>query len=377
MQANNGLMFPDFQHNIVNISATLAQYLGKPTDKAILPRLQKALQQDHKNLIYLVVDGMGLKILAKHLPATDFLRRHVVQTLTSVFPSTTTSATTTILSAQYPAEHGWFAWAVNLDGHVVELFRDRDYYTKVPLVPDFAYQRLPYTYFFADIPTAITTHICMPATTKIPPTTHYHQFRRPRQLFRVLRKICQMPGRQFAYAYRFDLDDVMHDHGTTCGQARRLLRKLSRDLQKLVQKYPDTLVVVTADHGQIDTQGHVPLYQDQALQACLAQPVSLDPRGAAFHVKPDQHAQFARAFAQYQADFALYPTQTLIDQGVFGTTPDPEKRAMLGDYLAIGKATGKSLVFKADKKLHRGEHTGLTPDEMLVPLIIINGKAGC
>ena len=126
-----GLVFPNFHANIVNVSATLAEYLGQPNHHPTLPTLQRVLNEhNYQNIVYLVVDGMGSRIMAKDLPVKSFLRRHQAQEITSVFPPTTVAATTTILSALTPAEHGWFAWSVDFDGEVIELFPNRNFYTK-------------------------------------------------------------------------------------------------------------------------------------------------------------------------------------------------------------------------------------------------------
>ncbi|MCQ2382837.1 MAG: hypothetical protein MJ060_03300, partial [Clostridia bacterium] len=83
---------------------------------------------------------------------------------------------------------------------------------------------------------------------------------------------------------------------------------------------------------------------------------------------------------KYEPDFALFPSQELIQKGVFGDFKlHPEYQKYLGDYIAIGKSTAKMAVFvKRDQyrqghKLYRGIHTGLTADEMMVPVIVIAG----
>ena len=54
------LIKPDFRQNIVNISATLAEFLGCPNDKPILPDLAQALRAGYKNVVLLVLDGLGM-----------------------------------------------------------------------------------------------------------------------------------------------------------------------------------------------------------------------------------------------------------------------------------------------------------------------------
>lgn len=378
-----GLVFPNFHANIVNVSATLAEYLGQPNHHTTLPTLQKALNEhNYKNIVYLVVDGMGSRIMAKNLPVKSFLRRHQAQEITSVFPPTTVAATTTILSAMTPAEHGWFAWSVDFDGEVIELFPNRNFYTK-ELTKDrqFADHQLPYQYFFAQKPTDRTLYGVMPDIVSQPlRLTNYHEYHTWRQMTKHLRGLCKQPDRKFVYAYFADLDATMHHYGTTSRPARKLLHTIDHDITKLVKTCPDTLFVITADHGQIDLQGYTPIYADPAITDCLKHPISLDPRGACFTLKPGKTAAFQAAFQKYTDDYTLFPTQTLIDQGVFGGVPSPAYRKHLGDFIAIGNQNGKMLVFAPRKEyrehdhLYRAHHTGLTAEEVFVPLIIAGNQ---
>lgn len=376
MSPNQTFVFPDWQHNIVNLSATLAKHLGQHTNKVALPLLDNALQHDYQNVVFLVLDGMGTRIMQKHLPATSCLRTHQVQELTSVFPSTTTSATTTLLSALYPAEHGWFAWSLDFGkAGVQQLFKHSD----------FAKQKLPYQYFFANPPADTTAYALMPDSvhSKLD-VENYVTYHNLGQMCQKLGRLCHRRGKKFIYAYFCDLDTVMHKTGTQSKPTRRLLTKIDKKLQKLTTQNPDTLFVITADHGQIDLQGYVPLYQDPAIMDCLVAPFSLDPRATAFRVKPDKHAQFVAAFQKYQDDFVLYPSKELIAKGVFGVFRKADYQKYLGDYIAVGTETNKMLVFGPDQEywgrkprdIYRGHHTSLTPDEMLVPLIIINQRVG-
>ena len=375
-------MFPDFNHSVVNVAATLAEFLGQNTDHVTLPKLAKTLKAGYKNVVYLVIDGMGSKILEKNLPAKSFLRTHQIDEVTSVFPSTTAAATTSLISALTPTEHGWFAWSVDFDGEVIELFRNRNYYTR-ELTPDpnFAHHKLPYRKIWDYQKTDRNVYVCMPK--KIASKVHAPneiEFRSLGQMFRQLHQLCAQPDRKFIYSYYPDLDTIMHSFGTTARPSRRLLKAIDRKFKRLVTKHPDTLFVVTADHGQIDVSEFTYLGDDAALQACLEHPVSLDPRGACFKIKPGMDDAFQAAFQKYAGDYTLFQTQTLIDQGVFGNFDrHPEYRKHLGDYIAIGGSTAKMMIFMRGDEYHHhkrpyhGIHTGLTADEMRVPVIVVAG----
>ena len=372
------LIYPDFNHSIVNIAATMAQFMGQETTYATLPQLTAQLQKNYQNVVYLVVDGMGSRVMQKNLPAKSFLRQHQIDELTSVFPSTTAAAVTSLISALTPAEHGWFAWSVDFDGDVIELFRNRNFYTH-ELTPDrdFANHKLPYRNLWDYHKTDRTIYTCFPRkiTTKVHSPNEV-EFGNLRQMFRQLDQICAGPEPKFVYSYYADYDSTMHLYGVTARQSRRMLKTIDRKIARLARRHPDTLFVITADHGQTEIKGYTYICDDAAIQACLEHPLSLDPRGTCFKIKPDMHEQFRAAFQKYAADYTLFPSQELIEKGVFGDfTKHPNYQKYLGDYIAVGHDAAKMMMFKRNKKhLYRGAHTGMTADEMYVPLIVVAGE---
>src|ERR671926_555287 len=65
-----------------------------------------------RNVVFLIIDGLGDNYLARHGKGSELARRRK-RSLTSVFPSTTASAITTSYTACTPLEHaltGWFTY---------------------------------------------------------------------------------------------------------------------------------------------------------------------------------------------------------------------------------------------------------------------------
>ena len=63
-----------------------------------------------KNIVLLVLDGMGLDVLKTHAP-DGFLMKNCEARLSSVYPCTTTSVLTTFETGLTPIEHGWLDWS--------------------------------------------------------------------------------------------------------------------------------------------------------------------------------------------------------------------------------------------------------------------------
>ena len=90
---------PDWKNSILNVSATLADYVGVKTDIDKIAILEKELNKNYKNVVYICMDGLGMFPLEQNLPKSSILRKNVAKSITSVFPSTTTNATSTLQSA--------------------------------------------------------------------------------------------------------------------------------------------------------------------------------------------------------------------------------------------------------------------------------------
>ncbi|MCM1534115.1 MAG: alkaline phosphatase family protein [Corallococcus sp.] len=370
-------ILPDFKHCNLNISATLAEFLGAPNGNATLPILKTELDKNYKNVVFICFDGMGIYPLERNLPETDYLRKNTVAVLKSTFPSTTTCATTSLTTNRLPLEHGWFGWSMyfeKLDRNVL-IFLDADAQTGEPVdVQDCSpLERFP---FYFDEATNTEYRI----NTVFPP---YVNVARPDrntvwnldmgEFFEDIKSICAKDGKQFVYAYNNEPDRSMHEYGVTCPKTKELLQDISRRLQQLVCETSDTLFIVTADHGQIDVEGNVNLYEDEKLYGMLETKPYMEPRAIAFKVKSDKKKEFCKYFtSKYGRDFKLTESKKLVKRGFFGDIGN--KEYLLGDYIAIGTYTHKqALFFPADGFVFKGHHTSLT-EEMLVPLILIPKK---
>ena len=75
---------------------------------------------------------MGYNILNRTLNEESFFRKNLVKRLTSVFPATTTAATTSIRTGLDPIEHCWLGWNTYIKpiDQVITLFIGCDKITK-------------------------------------------------------------------------------------------------------------------------------------------------------------------------------------------------------------------------------------------------------
>ena len=112
MSRNIRSALPDYNNCLVNLSNSILKRFGARTTAGTLPLADKYLKWEYKNVVLLILDGMGTSIVERHLENNGFFRSHMVGTLDSVYPPTTVAATTSILSGLYPNEHGWLGWDI-------------------------------------------------------------------------------------------------------------------------------------------------------------------------------------------------------------------------------------------------------------------------
>ena len=84
----------DYDRSLVSVSNSLLKYYNVKTYHPSLKLLDEKLAKNYKNVIFMILDGMGTDLIEKNLPETSFIRQHISAQIFSVFPPTTTAATT-------------------------------------------------------------------------------------------------------------------------------------------------------------------------------------------------------------------------------------------------------------------------------------------
>ena len=371
---NKKFIKPDFNNNIINISATIAQFLGCPNDKPILPNLKKELEKGYKNVVFLILDGFGIHPIEKNLSENSFLRKNIKQVVTSVFPSTTTNAMTTYLTNKYPMEHGWFGWSLYFEelNRAVSIFLDTDTYTGEPIERGYVKKALPYEPFYKKANTDYTINIVVPEFWDNDDENRF-VWNSIDEMFAHIEEICKKEGKQLIYTYCTEPDSTMHRYGVSSNEAHEVINGLNDGIEGLCDKLSDTLFIVTADHGQIDVVDPIEICNDKELLSMLEWPMYLEPRATAFKVKKNCRKKFVEEFnKKYAADFELFKVEDLIADNYFGGNIVNEHAKLLGDYIAVCKT---NRIFKLHELSHeyKGHHTSLTA-EMEVPLIVFGNR---
>lgn len=362
---------PDFTNSNLNISSTLAKYLGAPNDKPTIKILEDELKKGYRNILFICYDGMGIHPIKRNLGDDSFLKGNIKKVLTSTFPSTTTNATTSLLSNKYPLEHGWFGWSLNFQAmnKNIDIFPKRDSFTAEPIEITSSPIE-PQPHYFNSANTDYEIHTILPTYVETYSASLNHPFKEEADLFNNIKTILTKPGKHFIYSYYGEPDTTMHEFGVTSVETKKLIERLDKKTYELYRSTKDTLFIITADHGQVDIEGYVDFYGDKKLMDMLKIYPYLDARAVAFKVKDGYHKEFEKYFKKtYKKDFILHKSEDLIKDGYFG--PVGDKGYLLGDFIAIGTFTHKTAIMTPISHRFKGHHTSLT-EEMEVPLIMFN-----
>ena len=68
--------YPEYGNCIANLACSVLNYYGCEAPNPTLPQADLLLQEKYKNVVLLLLDGMGISTLMQHLDEDGFFRRH-------------------------------------------------------------------------------------------------------------------------------------------------------------------------------------------------------------------------------------------------------------------------------------------------------------
>jgi arylsulfatase A-like enzyme len=164
--------------------------------------------------------------------------------------------------------------------------------------------------------------------------------------------------------------------GCYAGAVRSQMELINNRAERLRDDLKDTIIVISADHGLINISEEIFLNEIPEIDECLIMPPSIESRAVSLFVKPEMLDIFEQRFNKYfKGEFILIPKEKVMESGILGSGKTHKKVSdFLGDYLAC--ATGNKMIRYAtynmgERHSYKGQHAGLTEEEMLVPLIVI------
>jgi Type I phosphodiesterase / nucleotide pyrophosphatase len=331
--------------------------------------------------VLLVLDGLGWIQLQERAELAPVMTGLTGGPITSVVPTTTACALTSLVVGAPPAAHGVVGYRVAVDGptgpEVMNVLKWRTPSGDArPFVDPLTFQsRDP----FAGVAVPVVSKAAFAGTG----FTVAHQ-RGARQVgwyeasgLVVDTRAQVEAGEPFVYAYYDGIDRIAHIYGFDAHFDAELVAadRMVGDL--LAALPPEVAVVITADHGQVDV-GRNLVELDPALMEQVSM-VSGEPRFRWLHAAgegPGAVAELAQMCRDRYADRAWVVTYDEMErQGWMGGPLPADVRPRLGDvalvpfapiaFMEPGEAADSHLVCR---------HGSLTADEMFVPLLASRGR---
>ena len=371
-------------------------------DQACRAARSWGLGQDPGGTVLVMADGLGLELLLQRRGHAPTLRSWLAEAesaptleATTCAPTTTAAALTTLGTSALPGTTGMVGYSV------VNPARQ-------PLPPDatpcrehllclisWEGQDAPAPRAWQDVPTVFerlrpAARAAAPLAVAVTPARfagsgltvaalrgarHVGADRledRPAHAVRALRR-----GVPLVYLYVGELDHAGHAHGWRSQQWLTQLERLDRALDHLLRAVPaGTRVVLTADHGMVDTDAdhrvtvtdHPDLVRDVTAVAGEPRLTSLCVRGS----DPDLAHEVARRWRDHLGQAALWVGTREQSAALLGPL-SPRARGVVGDVLVA--MAGSWVV--VDPRVHApaamalpGVHGSLTRAETSVPLLV-------
>jgi len=403
----DGYLFPDYGgYCFAGVPPTALSVLGAGEvydgrDAGPLPGdVLDGVATDVETVVVALVDGYGFEQYRRDrhdYPLLDRLAdRGTVTPLTSIYPTETAAAITTTHTGDRPARHGLLGWdqyvpAVGgvlstlpfetVDGEpageahdvgAAVLFEGSSVYSALVDTP-------------ADATAVVPEGQLESAYSRVAQADlgggGYEDLDHAARA--LTRAVGGADGPTYVYAYFPQVDGAAHLAGTESAEYHRQLEAVLSAVERgLVEGLDaadagETLLLLTADHGEVDTPGatgNVNLRADrfdplwQALRTAPdgdpIPPVG-GPRNVQLHVR-DGEREAVRALLERDLDALVLDRGAVLDRELFGPG-EPSGRFLerIGDLLVVPRDRS---VWHQDAALrYVGMHGGLHPEEMLVP----------
>ncbi|HWS46911.1 MAG TPA: alkaline phosphatase family protein [Acidimicrobiia bacterium] len=325
-------------------------------------------------VVLLVLDGLGWNAIVEHAALMPTIAAMEGGSITTVVPSTTSTALTSIATGLAPAQHGIIGyrmlvgrdvlnvlrWSVPGGGRAPEPFDVQRHAPflgrEVPAITRAEFRTTGFTEAHLRGSRFVGWH-----TTA---TLVEHCVR------------CVSAGNRFVYAYYAGVDTVAHEFGVHDSAYRRELGHADRLVAELRDALPEqACLLVTADHGQVHLERESWVRVD-ALEP-FTTTMAGDGRFRFLYARKGAARELLEAARDEVGDRAwVWSRAELLDDGILGTAATGSIPGRVGDVVLAARAPVAFVDPALPNEVQlRSGHGSLTADEMLVPLVAARGCA--
>lgn len=400
------LVMPSYDgFSFLNLPATISTLLGAPefAGPALDPFISEVLGGKYRKVILLLVDALGYHLFKEICTEEEnsvwarYFDQAVFSPLTSICPSTTASALTSLWTGVGAGAHGVIGYEMwsKTYGTVINniLHSPANSSNAVGSLYQFGFE----PEVFMDKP-LLGQHL---ADHGIKTTSFMHS-----SIARSGLSLMQMRGvsiqtyadeadlsvslanyvnkhpleREYIYVYYSDIDALIHRYNANDPRVKLQFNAFTSLLEDGFfqrinkQAAEDTLLILTADHGSIGTppDEKYDLRNHPNLVSCLVMQPTCEGRLPVLYIKPGRIDDVRGYFeTTWPGEFELVDSKLALESGLFGEEPfvdDVEDR--LGDLVIIPRRDAY-LWWASKRNVMAGRHGGLSSGEMLIPFFAL------
>ncbi len=356
---------------LTNLACSIQKYFVLNTKHNSIEYIDNLLNEKQpKNVVVILFDGMGSRILDRTLDKNSFFIKNKVKEITTVFPATTTAATTSIRTGLNPIEHGWLGWNMYIApiNETITLFKNREKGKEVVISNNFL--KVKGKLVQRTITDEINENTQYNAIELFP--FGENKYNNLEEMLEIIKEECNKEGKRYIYAYDTEPDHTMHDFGPDDDEVKKLIKIRNNKVKQLCEELNDSIIIIIADHGHKEVE-HIYLKNYPKIMEMLERTTSLEQRAVSFKIKKEYKKQFIKEFNKnFDKDFKLCSYLEIIESHLFGYGDENELfRDAIGDFIAIAENSNKCIITDGDEVL-KSQHAGYSDDEIYVPLIVID-----
>ncbi len=396
VHGDDGYLYPDYDgYCVANVPGSLLSRLGAETADRLPGDAMPEMADGADIVLVFLIDGFGYRLWRRFESEYPLLAafddRGSVTPLTSVYPSETAAAMTTIHTGLFPSEHrllGWFQYLDEVDLTVASLpFLTADGTPAADRKPAADPSMLFDGVALYDRAVEVNSAVVQPSDVV---TSGYSRLVTTGAESVGYGSLTELPGiigdtvnhiddPAYVFAYLPQIDAAGHQVGTRDDRFHDTLDSVVSTVESAVSGIDDsvakrTLAVIMADHGLVDTipESNIDLNDIEGLWEHLRRDPDgrpIPPFGSArnLHLHLDSDGIDPVAERLSSLDAVVMRKTEAIDRELFGPP---------GYGSAFERRCGDLIVSHWDRALwHRerertfvSHHGGLHPDEMLIPL---------
>ncbi|WP_419917550.1 alkaline phosphatase family protein [Candidatus Poriferisocius sp.] len=336
-------------------------------------------------VVLLAVDGMGWEQLQPRARLTPVLSSMQGGVITTVAPTTTTTALTSLVTGATPGEHGLIGYQIHTQGQLLNALRwtvgKKRADARKSIVPE-QFQTQP-AFFGRRVPVVGRSEFHESGFTRAHMDGVDHHSYKLTSSIPVEVRMQVDAGAPLVYAYYDGPDRVAHEYGfgphldAEYGAVDHLVAQILAALP------PEAALLVVSDHGLVMV-GDAKVELARPVLA-LSSVVSGEARFRWLHARSGRAGELLDTATEHYGRYGLVVTrQQVLDEGWFGSRVSPEARSRMGDVALVPRDPVAFTEPETPSRKPSGpgtkprfqllaRHGSLTPAEVLVPCLAAYG----